>query len=393
MKIKSVTITAMMLLQFLLAVPKVVAEKSPVNVINAFPKLRFQGPLFLNYPLDGTDRIFVVEQGGRIIWFENRPDVTETHVAIDIRAKVRAGGEEGLLGFAFHPKFKENHQVVLHYTAHDMPRRNVISRFKMDPKNETIDPASEEILLEVRQPWANHNGGMTAFGPDGFLYLSLGDGGSGGDPRNSGQKLDTMLGKILRIDIDHASSNGTKKYAIPKDNPFPDGATPEIYAYGLRNVWRFSFDRKTGSLWAGDVGQNLWEEIDIIRRGGNYGWRIREGMHDFNVPSGGIPAGLKLIDPVVEHHHREAISITGGYVYRGKKIPALSGRYIYGDYGSGLIWGLDAADAEAGREVKPTYLGEARAIASFGEDRDGEIYIVSLGGRIMKFVPVSDDGK
>jgi glucose/arabinose dehydrogenase len=360
---------------------------SPVKAVNAFPKLRFTNPLLLTYPPDGSDRLFVVEQPGRVLWFENDPGVTETHVAIDARSMIRAGGEEGLLGFAFHPKFKENHRVFLLYTPRDMPRRDLLAAFRMDDKGQAIDPKSREILLEVREPWANHNGGMIAFGPDGYLYLALGDGGSAGDPRDAAQNLASPLGKIFRIDVDHpdTATQPARPYAIPKDNPFLDHPLPEIYAYGLRNPWRFSFDRRDGTLWAGDVGQDKWEEIDIIKKGGNYGWHIREGMHDFKVPAGGKPSGL--IDPVVEHSHREAKSITGGYVYRGSKIPALAGQYIYGDYVTGLIWGFSAADAAAGKPVTPAYLAQVPAISSFGEDRDGEVYVVSLGGWIYRFEP------
>jgi glucose/arabinose dehydrogenase len=232
-----------------------------------------------------------------------------------------------LLGLAFHPDVKTNRQVFLHYT-HTPGRKTTISRFKLDENLERIDASSEEVILSLDQPWANHNGGMIEFGPEGpdrMLYISLGDGGSGGDPLNSGQRLDTLLGKILRVDVDHPRKGAGLNYAIPEDNPFVgrDGAKGEIWAYGLRNVWRFSFDRQTGELWAGDVGQNAWEEIDVITKGGNYGWRVREGFHGFNPRQGDKPADM--IDPIVEHPRREAQSITGGYVYRGKAIPQLVG--------------------------------------------------------------------
>ncbi|MEE9211353.1 MAG: PQQ-dependent sugar dehydrogenase, partial [Phycisphaeraceae bacterium] len=331
----------------------------------------------------------VEEQAGRDQWFDNLRNVARPHDSINIRSKVRSpasGGhnEEGLLGLAFHPGFKDNRQVFLHYSAH-RPVRNVLARFVMDRKRQLIEPASEQVLLEVTQRWGNHNGGMIEFGPDGYLYLALGDGGAANDPLGSGQDKSTLLGAILRIDVDHRDP--PKAYAVPNDNPFVGdrGARPEIWAYGLRNVWRFSFDRQTGDLWAGDVGQNQWEEIDLIQRGGNYGWNYREGKHDFRPPSDGLPHNL--IEPIVDHARHEAKSITGGYVYRGTRIPELVGAYVYGDYVTGLIWAL----RYDGRNVDgPVVLGRVPEIASFGEDRDGEIYIVSLRGRIFKLMPKSN---
>lgn len=343
------------------------------RAVRAFPRLSFENPLFIAAPPDGSGRLFVVEQAGRVLWFENAGETKETHLAMDIRKKVRTvHNEEGLLGLAFHPKFKDNGFVYLQYSASD-PRRNVISRFTADRARERLDPASEKVVLEVEQPYGNHNGGMLAFGPDGFLYIGLGDGGAGGDPHDYAQDPGSLLGKMLRIDVDRAE--GGKAYAVPRDNPFAGrpGARGEIWALGLRNPWRYSFDRKTGELWAGDVGQNAWEEIDLIKKGLNYGWNRREGKHAFQSKTD----ERRFEEPVAEHGRGEAQSITGGYVYRGEKWPALAGRYIYGDFMSGLIWALDAE-----RRGEPRLIARGELIASFGEDEAGELYFASFDGHI-----------
>ncbi|MCX5661864.1 MAG: PQQ-dependent sugar dehydrogenase [Planctomycetota bacterium] len=357
------------------------AELSPVTIEPAFPNVHLGGALYLDHPRDGSDRIVVVQQSGQISLIDNDPKATPRPMA-DLRDRIRAGGEEGLLGLAFHPDFKRNRQLFLHFTAIDMPRRGIIARFTMDPSLQRIDPASQEILLTIPQPYSNHNGGMIAFGPDGMLYIGLGDGGNGGDPHNNGQNKNTLLGKILRIDVDKPEAG--RAYAIPADNPFvgQPGVRGEIWALGLRNPWRFSFDRKTGDLWAGDVGQNLWEEIDLIKKGENYGWNVFEGSRPFRAP--GVADAGPFTPPIVDYSHNAGVCVTGGYVYRGKKIPALEGAYLYGDFGRGTIW---AIHYEPGKPVKPMVLGNVPALASFGEDRDGEVYIVSLQGTIFRFAP------
>jgi glucose/arabinose dehydrogenase len=350
---------------------------------HTFKHLEFKRPVLITAAPDGTDRLFVVEQAGRVLWFENRPGVRgkDVNVALDISGnKVRRkGNEEGLLGLAFHPDFQKNRQVILHYSA-SAPRRNVLSRWTMDEHAERILPGSERVILEVEQPFGNHNGGDILFGPDGFLYITLGDGGAGGDPHENGQDLSTLLAAILRIDVNRTEAG--KPYAIPEDNPFVDtpGARPEIYAYGLRNVWRFSFDAETGTLWAGDVGQNAKEEIDIITPGGNYGWNAREGFSPYN---GGEKTPL-MSDPVVDHGRDEAGSITGGYIYRGNAIPQLRGAYIYGDYLTGNLWRLRY---DGQRVTEHERIGNVPEIAGFGLDRHGELYLCSLRGRIYKLVP------
>jgi glucose/arabinose dehydrogenase len=349
-----------------------------VEIENAFPNLpKLRLPLYLTHPKDGTDRLFVLEQDGRVLWFENKRDVSAYEVALDIRQKVRRSHmEEGLLGLAFHPKFKDNGYVYLQYSA-SKPRRNVISRFTMDKDRKTMAPDSEKMIVEIPQPYGNHNGGGLEFGPDGFLYIGLGDGGDANDPHDNGQKMNTFLGKMLRIDIDKEESG--KAYAVPKDNPFygRENTCWEIWALGLRNPWRYSFDRKTGELWAGDVGQDSWEEIDIIKKGGNYGWNFREGKHDFKRGGRG-----PYEEPVIEHNRREARSITGGYVYRGKKVKGLDGVYLYADFVTGNIWGLRW---DGKKVASHKLLGTNQEISSFGEDKDGEVYFTSFTGKIFKF--------
>ncbi len=369
--------------------PAVAAQQSVTTAV-AFEHLSFERPIYLCPMGDGTDRLVVVEQQGRVYLFDNRPGVRQNdrHLMIDFVEDVispghRGENEEGLLGLAFHPDFAENGQVFLHYSASD-PKRNVLSRFTMENDGITIDRDSEEVILEQRQPFWNHNGGMIAFGPDGYLYIALGDGGAAGDTLKAGQDLNTLLAKILRIDVDQTDEARGTNYAVPEDNPFVgvDGARPEIWAYGLRNVWRFSFDREDGTLWAGDVGQNAWEEINIIRRGFNYGWRIREGRHDFDANDRTDDTGL-LVDPVIEHSRREAMSITGGYVYRGDDLPQIDGYYLYGDYERGTLW---MAQFDGRRIRQLVEIGRVHRPASFGEDRDGEVYICSFDGKIYRFV-------
>ena len=347
-------------------------------------------PILLTNAGDGSDRIFVPQQQGIIHVFKR--DSKETTVFLDISKNVvyiDKENEEGFLGMAFHPNYKKNGEFFVYYTTKDAPHTTVVSRFKASRSNpDQADPNSEEQLLSVTHPYWNHKGGTICFGPDGFLYIALGDGGAFNDPHGNGQNLQTLLGKVLRIDVDRKDPN--LKYGIPKDNPFVGRlanfqpiARPEIYAYGVRNIWRMSFDRATGQLWAADVGQNLWEEIDIITKGGNYGWNLRESKHEFAPNS--TSNGPGMIEPIWEYNHDVGKSITGGHVYRGKKLPALAGHYLYADYVSGRMWALKYDEAKksvvANRSI--TYQGAPLAVISYGEDEAGEIYftIVSPTGR------------
>ena len=305
---------------------------------------------------------------------------------LDISGAVSGGGEQGLLGLAFHPDFPDDPRLFVYYT--DTSGDTRVSSFSVDPSNpDRADPDSEVQLLFIDQPYGNHNGGALAFGPDGYLYIGVGDGGSGGDPHGNGQKLGTLLAKVLRIDVD--STTGDQAYGIPADNPFvsTDSARPEIFALGLRNPWRLSFDRDTGDLWIGDVGQRAWEEIDVARAGtsgANFGWNRMEGSHCFRPSDGCDTSGLTV--PVTEYSHDTGgCTVIGGYVYRGSAEPELAGGYLFGDYCSGTIWAIDPS-GDAFRE--PTVVAESGAtISSFGEDEAGELYVTDLSsGELLRVV-------
>lgn len=355
-----------------------------------FPNLSFASPVALLQAPGSSGRWFVVEQAGRVRVFPDNAAVTTSSSFVDITARVRSGGEMGLLGMAFHPQFPANPRVYLSYTTGASQLQSRVSEFRSNDGGTTLDPNSELLLLTVDQPASNHNGGNISFGPDGFLYIGLGDGGNGGDPFGTignGQNLQTLLGKMLRIDVN--GTTGAVPYRIPAGNPFAANglcnsgagaqACPEIYAYGFRNPWRWSFDSGSGELWVGDVGQNLWEEVDRVTVGGNYGWRCREGAHAFNSTCG--PAN-NLIDPVAEYGHSVGVSITGGYVYRGTAIPSLAGRYVFGDFSSGRIWHI-------ARDSTPTLtmtsgFDSGLQIASFAQGIDGELYIVNYAGTLHR---------
>jgi len=316
---------------------------SEYNMENAFPNLTFDNPVGIYHSGDNTNRIFILEQEGRIKVFNNDASVTNTEMFLDITSIVDQDGgytEEGLLGIAFHPNYSENGYFFVNYTSHN-PRRNVIARYNVSANNPNqADGESSYIILEVNQPYTNHNGGQLSFGPDGYLYIIFGDGGSAGDPQGNGQNLSTLLGSLIRIDIDNPSNN--LNYGIPSDNPFiaPLTTRDEIYAYGLRNMWRFSWDFETGLLWGADVGQNAYEEIDIIYSGLNYGWNTMEGNHCYPIGSNCNTEGLELPIWEYELYVDGVCSITGGYVYRGSELYSLVGKYIYGDWCTGDIWAL-----------------------------------------------------
>ena len=345
----------------------------------------FVNPLGFAHSNDGTGRFFVVEQRGTIRIIQNGSVVATPF--LNIQALVEDGGEKGLLGLAFHPQFAQNRRFYLNYTTSRLTGalQTVIAEYHASVADPNRADTAERILLQVNQPFDNHNGGQLAFGPDGFLYIALGDGGSGGDPLNNGQRLDTLLGKILRIDVNgNNSSNG--QYGIPANNPFVGNtsAQPEIWAFGLRNPWRFSFDTMGGRLFAGDVGQNEFEEIDIIVRGGNYGWRVMEGAHCFNPASGCNQSGLVL--PIAEYSHSEGEAVIGGFVYRGTAIPALQGAYVFGDLSFGTIWML--RETSSGTWTRTQLLDTNRTLSSFGQDQAGEIYVLDYGnGVVLRLSP------
>lgn len=362
-----------------LAPPRPV-EQIDLSLQHVHTGLVFAQPVGLLQAPNDSSRWFVLEKAGRLIVFDDTLGTTSKSVFLDIRDRVDSSfGESGLLGMAFHPEFASNGFVFVSYTSSGNPLQSRVSRFRSMDGGLTVDSASEQVLLAVDQPFANHNGGWIGFGPDGLLHIGLGDGGSGGDPLGHGQNTDSLLGSVLRIDVD-----GPAPYGIPADNPFVGGAggRPEIYAWGVRNPWRWSFDQSTGTLWAGDVGQQSWEEIDIVERGGNYGWNRREGAHCYGAPE---CDGAGLIDPITEYAHSQGCSVTGGYVYRGGAIPALDGVYVWGDYCSGRVWGLEYD--EQGNPSPTVLLDSGHLISSFGQGHDGEIYLLAFAaGEIYKLV-------
>ncbi len=386
--------------------PEPIDGKLKVGIVPAFPNIEWTDwkqvdekgkvdplrPIVITHANDASGRIFVASQQGVIHIVSKDKSAKASKVFLDMSKKVQysdAENEEGFLGLAFHPDYKKSGEFFVYYTVKGKKHHCILSRFRVSKDDpDRADPEFEEVLMEFPKPFWNHNGGTVVFGLDGMLYLAIGDGGAGNDPFGNGQNLGTHLGKILRINVDRKDPE--KNYSIPRDNPFAgrDKAKPEIWAYGLRNIWRMAFDKKTGSLFAADVGQNLFEEINLIQKGGNYGWNFREGYHPFGSKT--PPEDAKFIDPIWEYDHLVGKSITGGLVYRGKAIPALDGCYLYADYVSGKIWALDY-DQQRGR------VRSNKAIASpmlttitFGEDEVGEAYfaIVSGDGKgIFKFVP------
>lgn len=334
-------------------------------------------PVAITNAGDGSERLFVTEQRGRIVIISNNMAVPTPF--LDIQSLVGCCGERGLLSVAFHPQFVSNGFFFVYYT--DLSGGTVVARYtrsSSDPNR--ADPGSAVVILRVEQPFSNHNGGPLKFGPDGYLYIGLGDGGSGGDPGNRAQNLTTLLGKILRIDIDNGSP-----YAIPSDNPFlaNTSARPEIWSYGLRNPWRFTFDRSTGDMFIGDVGQNVLEEINFEpagQGGANYGWRRMEASRCFD-PATNCNDGT-LVLPILEYSHADGCSVTGGYRYRGSRYPSISGRYFYADYCSGKIW--MATQGGDGVWTSRVVVESGMQVTSFGEDEKGELYLVEVGGRIFR---------
>ncbi|HVU26195.1 MAG TPA: PQQ-dependent sugar dehydrogenase [Verrucomicrobiae bacterium] len=390
----------------------VFAQSLPqIELKQVFPKLQIDRPVWMSEVPDGSGRFFVVGQAGKILVVKKDSDGADAKEFLNIEDRhPYFQNEDGLLSIAFHPGFKTNGLFYIYYTQENpkdqnlkpqnYPYRSVVSELKISATDpDKADISSERILLEVPQPFWNHKGGELCFGPDGYLYLGLGDGGLGGDPFGSGQSTSTLLAKMLRIDVNtrdtvrHGNREEELPYGIPRDNPFArePNARHEIFAYGLRNPWRYSFDRATGDLWVGDVGQDLWEEVDLVTKGGDYGWSVREGAHHYK-PG---PENAQYIEPVIEYSHRAdmqsqamfpdhspGLCVIGGYVYRGKKYPALDGIYIYGDNSLGTIWGL-RYDRDARKVTEHgKLLQQPQNINSFAEDEDGEIYAIMMSGKI-----------
>jgi glucose/arabinose dehydrogenase len=348
-------------------------------------KSGFTSPVFLTSAHDGSGRLFVVEKDGRIKVIQADGTVLTTPL-LDLSGRVSTGSEQGLLGLAFHPGFRTNGKFYVDFT--NLAGDTVINEYRLSPPSSNRVTLAGRRVISIAQPYANHNGGDIAFGPDGFLYIGMGDGGSGGDPGNRAQSLNTLLGKILRINVNGRTP--TRGYLIPSSNPYVGRAgRDEIWSYGLRNPWRFSVDSATGALWIGDVGQNRYEEVDrslrgIYRVGGrgvNYGWRVLEGRHCFLPATGCSRVGRTM--PLVEYAHDGAnCAVTGGYVYRGRAYPLLRGQYVYGDFCSGRIWTISAG---ASSLVRPTLrLDTSLLISSFGLNGGGELFVLSLGGDIYR---------
>jgi glucose/arabinose dehydrogenase len=341
-------------------------------------------PLYLTAPAGDPTRLFIVEKGGAIRVVKDGALLPTPF--LDLTGRVSTGGEQGLFGLAFDPAYADNGRFVVHYT--DVGGNTVVSLFRVSADDaDRADPASETIVLTAEQPFSNHNGGQILFGPDGMLYIGLGDGGSSGDPGGRGQALTDLLGSILRVDV----RTGTG-YTIPPDNPFLGraDAKPEIWSFGLRNPWRFTFDPATGDLYIADVGQNAWEEVDVVPaaagagRGANFGWNVTEGRHCFAQANCDL---TQFTLPVLEYGHGEGCSITGGYVYRGAAIPALQGHYFYADYCQGWVRSFRLQDGQAVEPQQWPTLAPGGAITSFGQDAAGELYVLSAEGRVSRIVP------
>lgn len=349
-----------------------------LHLENAFPKLKFSMPVWITAPPDQSRRLFLVQQMGKVLVFKNKSSAQRASVFLDLSGKVRhVHAEDGLLCMAFHPRFAQNGLFYVYYVA-DNPHREVLSEFKVSSRNPNLaDPSSERILLEIPKSFGNHNGATLLFGPEGYLYFGLGDGGGAGDPYDTAQNLKKFWGKILRIDVDHRDPG--LAYSIPKTNPFAGhpGVRGEIWAYGVRNPWRMSFDRLTGDLWLGDVGQNKWEEIDIVKKGLDYGWPLLEGTHPYRTI---IPKG-PLESPILDYSHTQGACITGGYVYRGNKLKGFEGAYFYADYILGWIRALRYENGKVTLDEK--VVDQPNNISSFGEDENGELYLLGYNNGVV----------
>lgn len=354
------------------------ANQTPVTIRYELASLvsGLSSPVDIQIPPDATERLFIVEQAGVVRVVQG--GVLLATPFIDIGSAVTSGGERGLLGMGFHPDYAVNRRFFLNYTRTVSGQlQSVVAEFQTSAGDANVADTPARVVISVDQPFDNHNGGQIRFGPDGYLYVGWGDGGSRGDPLGNGQNMDTFLGKLLRIDVD-----STQPYVVPPDNPFVGqaGIRPEIWASGFRNPWRFSFDGSTGRLFVADVGQSSFEEVDIVTKGGNYGWNIMEGLHCFEPPAGCATAGLEL--PIVEYNHGEGSSVTGGFIYRGSAMTELQGRYLFGDFITGRIWSLE--EDTSGAWTRNLLLDTSLNISCFGLDRAGELLVTDYGGSVFR---------
>ncbi len=394
------------LLIAILAAALSIRAEDMVQLARAWPNVTIDKPISFVVAPDGSGRQFLVQQRGLVLLLPEDESKSETKVFLDltkIGMEAKDGMfEEGLIGFAFHPRFKDNGKFYVCHSAQE-PKRSVYAEYQVSKSNpDAADPATKRVLLEVLQPYWNHNGGGMAFGPDGLLYLAVGDGGGhpGGDPLRHCQNLFVLNGKVLRIDVDR--TQGSRQYGIPADNPFAgkEAVREEVYAYGIRNPWGIHFDAE-GTLWLADVGQEIWEEINLITNGGNYGWSWREGMGGYLARANETPPeGAQFIDPIHVYDHTQGISITGGVVYRGSKLPQLRGCYIYGDWGLGALWALKY-DKAAHKELSNTRLVEPKVAGTnkkgkpiYGvqptaicEDAHHEVIVLDYAGRAWRILP------
>jgi glucose/arabinose dehydrogenase len=367
--------------------PVVLAAPGDANIKLTLRASGLSKPVYMTSARDGTGRMFIVEQTGKIKILKSGHVLATPF--LNLTGKVSGGSEQGLLGLAFHPSFKTNRKLYVNFT--NLDGDTVIREYKASRSNaNVVDTSTGRLIMKIDQPYANHNGGMLAFGPDGYLYIGLGDGGGGGDPGNRAQSTDTLLGKLLRIGVN--STTGSLHYRIIGTNPYVGVAgRDEIWQLGLRNPWRYSFDRSTGDLWIGDVGQNTWEEIDHAPRtasgagrGVNWGWHVMEGTHCFSPSTGCSTSGKQL--PLLEYDHAGGrCSVTGGYVYRGTAIPLLRGGYVFADFCSGEIWVVPATATPPATKV--LLLDTNLQISSFGENGANELVVTDLGGRVYRIDP------
>ena len=380
----------MKLLASFLLTASILFAAPEIEITETYKNQKIKLPVALAIPPDGSDRLFLVQQFGKITILPKDRDSDKEITFLDVtdRPLIKQQFEEGLLGLAFHPNYAKNRKFYIYYSLQD-PKHTRVSEMQTFTDNpDKADISTERVLLEIPQPFWNHNSGNILFGPDGYLYIAIGDGGKANDPQRFSQNTFVHNGKILRIDVNTRA--GRRPYGLPEDNPFLNkpGHLPEIFALGLRNPWGCTFHPETGELWVADVGQNAWEEINIVTKGGNYGWSFKEATHSANARSDAPPKGVKFIDPIHEYDRSSGLSITGGIHYRGKSVPALQGKYIYGDFVHGNIWALDFQNGKKNGNTKiyKRTKGTVKPTA-FVEDADGELLILSHDHKIYTISP------